>query len=159
VSNKPKQSPASLGIRIQPPVLALIHVLLAFALTWLVPLPLVVPPLLQTAGFVIVILGFLLGVGALIAFRRAHSTRHPKDSASPLVTSGVYRLTRNPVYLGFLLMLIGLSLSSGSYWGVFLAPILLILFNRLVIRPEEEYLAAKYGEEFTSYREKVRRWM
>ncbi len=66
-----KQNKTYADVKIPPPVLTLIHVVLAFALTWLIPLPLVVPPLLQTGGFLLIILGFLLGIGALIAFRSA----------------------------------------------------------------------------------------
>jgi protein-S-isoprenylcysteine O-methyltransferase Ste14 len=63
------------------------------------------------------------------------------------------------VYLGFLLIVMGISLDSGSYWGIILAPLLIILFNQLVIRPEEEYLTQKFGEQFINYKEKVRRWI
>jgi protein-S-isoprenylcysteine O-methyltransferase Ste14 len=159
VSNKPKQNLAHPNIRISPPLLALLHVVLAFLLTRLIPLPLSVPPILQTVGFLLVILGFLLGVAALIAFRRAGTTLQPRGRVAQLVTSGIYSFTRNPVYLGFLLILIGISLDSGSYWGILLAPVLVILFNQFVIRPEEEYLASKFGEQFTSYKAKVRRWL
>jgi protein-S-isoprenylcysteine O-methyltransferase Ste14 len=159
VSNKPKQNLAHPNIKISPPLLALSHVVLAFLLTWLIPLPLGVPPALQTLGFLLVILGFLLGVAALIAFRRGGTTLQPRGRVAHLVTSGIYGFTRHPVYLGFLLIVIGISLDSGSYWGILLAPILVILFNRCVIRPEEEFLASRFGEQFTSYKAKVRRWL
>jgi protein-S-isoprenylcysteine O-methyltransferase Ste14 len=160
VSSKPKQDKTTHpDIKIQPPLLALIHVALGFVLTWLIPLRLVVPPLLQTGGFLLVIIGFLLGIGALIAFRRARTARNSGRSVSPLVTFGIYRLTRNPVYLGFVLMLIGILLNAGSYWGMILTPMMVVLFNRLVIEREEEYLLHQFGDEFRSYQLKVRRWI
>jgi protein-S-isoprenylcysteine O-methyltransferase Ste14 len=159
VSNKPKQNLAHPNIKIQPPLLALSHVVLAFLLTWLIPLPLSVPPVLQTVGFLLVILGFLLGVAALIAFRRASTTLRPRGRVAHLVTSGIYGFTRNPVYLGFLFIMVGISLDSGSYWGIILAPIWVLLFNQLVIHPEEEYLASRFSEQFTLYKGKVRRWL
>jgi len=159
VSMKTKQDKTHGAVKIQPPVLTLILVALAFVLTWLIPLPLMVPPILQTSGFLLVLIGFLLGVGALIAFRSARTTRDPHRPVSRLVTSGVYRFTRNPVYLGLILMLIGVLLNAGSYWGILLAPVLVILFNRLVIEREEEYLAYKFGDEYRSYKSKVRRWI
>lgn len=159
VSNKPKQNLAHPNTRISPPLLALLHVVFAVLLTWLIPLPLSVPPVLQTAGFLLVFLSFLLGVAALIAFRRAGTTLQPRGRVVHLVTSGIYGFTRNPVYLGFLLIVIGISLDAGSYWGILLTPILFVLFNQFVIRPEEEHLAARFGEQFTSYKEKVRRWI
>ena len=158
-SNQPKPSPARPKIRIQPPLLALIHLVFAYMLTWFIPLPLVVPPILQLFGFLLVIIGFLLGMGALIAFRRAGTTLNPHGQAARLVTSGIYGFTRNPIYLGFLFIVVGISLDSGSYWGILLAPILIILFNQLVIGPEEEYLASKFDEQFNSYKQKVRRWI
>ena len=145
-------------VKIPPPVLALIHIALAFLLTWLVPLPLIVPLILQTAGFLLVVLGFLLGLAALIAFQRAR-TNNTNRSESRLVTSGIYRFTRNPVYLGFLFMLVGILLNADSYWGIVLAPILVILFNRLVIGPEEAIVLQKFGKEYSSYCARVRRWL
>lgn len=154
-----KQSKSYAKLKIQPPLLALIHIVVAFGLTWLTPFPWVVSPLLQNIGFLLVILGFLVGLGAMIAFRRAGTTFNQASTKARLITSGIYRFTRNPVYLGFLLMLIGIPLDAGSYWGMLLAPIMVILFNRLVIQPEEENLLDKFGEEYRSYRAKVRRWL
>lgn len=159
VSNKPKQNLAHPNTKIPPPLLALIHIIFAYVLSWLIPLPLTVPPVFQMVGFMLVIVGFLLGVAALIAFRRAGTTLQPRGRVAHLVTSGIYGFTRNPVYLGFLLIVIGISLDSGSFWGILLAPVLIILFNQLVIRPEEDYLAFRFGEQFSQYKEKVRRWL
>ena len=137
----------------------MIHVAVAFLLARFISLPLIVPPILQVIGFPLVILGFLIGMGAMMAFQRARAIARPHDSPARLVTSGVYRFSRNPVYLGFLLILVGLPLDIGSYWGFLLAPVMLFLFNRLVIEPEEALLTRKYGEEFRSYQSKVRRWI
>lgn len=109
---------------------------------------------LAMAGVVIAILG-------VAAFRRARTTVNPLQPAnvSSLVVSGIYRRTRNPMYLGILLVLLG--------WGVLLANALAILFaasfiplmNRLQIRPEEKILAARFGTAFTDYQSAVRRWI
>ena len=154
-----KQNKTYPNIRIQPPVLTLIHVAVAFLLTRLIPLPLMVPPVLRTAGFLLALLGFLLGVGALMAFRNARTAPDSPRQVSRLITSGVYRFTRNPVNLGFVLILVGILLNAGSYWGILLAPVLVILLNRLVIEREEEYLAQKFGDEYSRYKSKVRRWI
>jgi protein-S-isoprenylcysteine O-methyltransferase Ste14 len=159
VSSKPGQHKTYAAVKIQPPLLALLTIALAFLLAWLIPLPWVVPPLLRVSGLPLVILGFMLGVGALIAFRRVRKLHRLHASATRLVTLGIYRFTRNPVYLGFVLMLVGLLLNAGSYWGILLAPILVFLFNRLVIEPEEVFLTQKFGDEYRSYQSKVRRWI
>lgn len=109
---------------------------------------------LAGAGVIIAILG-------VVSFRRAKTTVNPlnPEAASALVVSGIYRLTRNPMYLGMLLVLLG--------WGVFLANALALpgalafipLMNRLQIGPEERFLAARFGPAFTAYQSAVRRWL
>jgi protein-S-isoprenylcysteine O-methyltransferase Ste14 len=107
----------------------------------------------------------LTGVGiallGVISFRRARTTVNPlhPEAASTLVVSGVYRFTRNPMYLGLLLVLLG--------WAVFLANALAFVFpaiyvplmNRLQILPEERALAEKFGAGFADYKSQVRRWL
>lgn len=154
-----KENKTHADVKIQPPVLTFIHVALAFLLTWLFPLPWMVPPILQAGGLLLVVIGLLIGVVALIAIRSVHTTTDPHGSVSKLVTFSIYRFTRNPVYLGFVLMLIGILLNAGSYWGIILAPMLVILFNRIIIEREEEYLALKFGDQYRNYKLKVRRWI
>ena len=155
MSSKSGQNKPYSNVKIQPPFLALLNIALTFVLTWLIPLPWVVPPILRGSGFLLVLLGFLLGLGALITFRRVRKTQQ----RAQLITSGIYRFTRNPVYLGFLLMQTGLALNSGSYWGLFLAPVMVLLFNQLVIEQEEAILKQKFGDEYRNYQSKVRRWI
>ena len=109
---------------------------------------------LAVAGVVIALLG-------VVSFRRAKTTVNPLQpaAASSLVISGIYRRTRNPMYLGLLLVLLG--------WGALLANALAIVFaaafiplmNRLQILPEERFLAARFGPAFTAYQSAVRRWI
>jgi protein-S-isoprenylcysteine O-methyltransferase Ste14 len=101
----------------------------------------------------------LFGVAAFLAFRKARTTLDPYGRVSAIVTSGIYRFTRNPIYLGFLLMLIGLPLNSGSYWGVVLVPVFLLSMNSLVIEKEEAYLEKKFKDVYSSYKSRVRRWL
>jgi protein-S-isoprenylcysteine O-methyltransferase Ste14 len=139
--------------------LALLNIALAYLFAWLIPVPLAVPPILEVIGIPLVILGLLLGLGALIAFRRARTTDNPRESEARLVKSGIYRFSRNPVYLGFLLMQVGLPLNAGSFWGILLAPLMVFLFNRLVIEKEEAVLTQKFGDEYRNYKSKARRWI
>lgn len=106
-------------------------------------------------------LGFVFAIAGMIAFRTAMTTVNPMrpGAAAVLVTSGVYRLSRNPMYVGLLLTLGG--------WAVFLAHTLAFLFlpafiaymNRFQISPEEEALSSKFGKEFAAYQQSVRRWL
>jgi protein-S-isoprenylcysteine O-methyltransferase Ste14 len=147
------------NVRIAPPVLALLHIIAAFLLAWFLPLPFIVPPIVKYIGFALVVIGFLLGVGAVLAFRRARTTLDPYHPVSTIVTSGVYGFSRNPIYLGFLLMVLGIPLNSGTYWGIILAAIFVLLCNRLVIEHEEAYLGKKFGTTYSDYTSRVRRWL
>ena len=144
---------------IHPPIVAVIYIAIAYLLGWFVRLPYGVPNWLQMIGFALTVTGFLLGVGAFIEFSKARTTLDPHGSSKQLVSSGVYRFTRNPIYLGFLLMVIGLPLNSGFYWGLLVAPFYMTTMNRLVIEREEDYLQKKFKEAYSSYTSRVRRWI
>ena len=102
---------------------------------------------------------YLLGFGAFIEFQKAQTTLDPHGSTTQLVTSGIYRFSRNPIYLGLLFFVIGLPLYAGSYWGIVIAPLYIFLMNHLVIQHEEVYLEQKFGEFYTGYQSRVRRWV
>ena len=144
---------------VHPPVVALLFIVIAYFLGRFVPLPFVVPVALRYTGLALTFVGFLLGIASFIEFRRARTTLDPHGSTKQMVTSGIYRFTRNPIYLGFLLMVIGLPLNSGLIWGIVLAPFYVLLMNRLIIQHEEAYLERKFGNRYTGYTARVRRWL
>lgn len=144
---------------VHPPVLALMFIVIAYFLGRFAPLPFPALPILRYIGLALTFVGFMLGIGAFMEFRRARTTLDPHGSARQLVTSGVYRFTRNPIYLGFLLMVIGLPMNSGLYWGIVMAPFYMITMTRLVIEREEAYLERKFKAQYTSYTSHVRRWV
>ncbi|HJS19175.1 MAG TPA: isoprenylcysteine carboxylmethyltransferase family protein, partial [Anaerolineales bacterium] len=126
-----EQDRPNISPMVHPPVIALLFIVLAYFLGRFVPLPFVAPPILRYAGLALTFVGFLLGIGALIEFRKARTTLDPHGSTKQVVTSGIYRFTRNPIYLGFLLMVIGLPLISGIYWGFVMAPFYIMTMNHL----------------------------
>jgi protein-S-isoprenylcysteine O-methyltransferase Ste14 len=154
-----EQDRPNISPMVHPPVVALMFIVIAYFLGRFAPLPFVAPPFLRTIGLGLTFVGFLLGIGALLEFRKAHTTLDPHGSVKQLVTSGIYRFTRNPIYFGFLLMVIGLPLNSGLYWGIVLAPFYIFMMNRLIIRHEEAYLEKKFGKSYTGYTARVRRWL
>jgi protein-S-isoprenylcysteine O-methyltransferase Ste14 len=96
-----------------------------------------------------------------IAFRRARTTTNPlkPEAASSLVIAGVYRYTRNPMYVGVACVLVGWAVYRGSL-PAFVVPVLFVLFiTRFQIIPEERVLSAKFGPKFAEYQAKVRRWL
>ena len=144
---------------VHPPIVALMFIVIAYVLGRFVPLSVPAPVMVRYAGLFLTFIGFLLGIGAFLEFRKARTTVDPHGSSKQVVTSGIYRFTRNPIYLGFLLMVIGLPLNSGFYWGIVMAPFYVLLMNRLVIQHEEAYLEKKFGKTYTSYKAQVRRWL
>jgi len=106
-------------------------------------------------------IGLIIAILGVVSFRRAGTTVNPlqPEATSSLVIVGIYRHTRNPMYLGLLLVLLG--------WGVLLANALAFVFtaafipvmNRLQILPEERILSARFGTAFTDYQSSVRRWI
>jgi protein-S-isoprenylcysteine O-methyltransferase Ste14 len=154
-----EQDRPNINKNIHPPIIALMFIVLAYFLGRFAPLPFVAPAILRNLGLLMTFVGFLLGIGAFLEFRKARTTVDPHGSSQQVVTSGIYRFTRNPIYLGFLLMVIGLPLNSGLYWGVVMAPFYILLMNRLVIEQEETYLERKFGETYASYKAQVRRWL
>ena len=147
------------GIRIPAPTLAMIHITMAVLLGWLAPLPIPAPMFIQWLGVGFAALGFVFGVLALIEFRRVRAALDPKKPTKILVTSGVYRFTRNPTYLGFVFMLIGLPMTVGTYWGVILIWPLVVFMNNLIIKHEEAFLEKEFKSQYVDYRSRVRRWL
>jgi len=147
------------SVKIHPPVLLVIHIFIAWLLGRFIALPIVVSPLFKSIGLGLAGIGFLLGLLSLYAFTKARTTLNPHGSVRAIVSSGVYRFTRNPIYLGMVFMLIGFPLAFGNVWGIPLAPVFILLMNKLVIEHEEAYLEKKFGEAYTGYRSRVRRWL
>lgn len=123
--------------------------------------PLDLPDFLRLSlSLMLVASGAWISLIAVGAFRQANTTVNPTkpDSTSALVCTGVYRYTRNPMYLGFLLILCGLGIFLVSP-PAFIGPAVFVLYmNRFQIVPEERALAAHFGDEFVRYQRQVRRW-
>jgi len=118
------------------------------------PAPLLVGLVVASVG------GVLSSLGAR-EFRRARTTVNPlhPEQASSVVTTGVYRFTRNPMYAGILFVLLGCFLAFGGLSALAGLPAFILYINRLQIRPEEQALQAKFGSEYTAYQARVRRWL
>jgi len=113
------------------------------------------------AGAIPAGVGLLAISVAVFSFRRARTTLSPMApaAASSLVTSGVYRFTRNPMYLGLLLVLVGWADFLASPIALVLTPGFVLYMNRCQILPEERALLATFGVEYAAYKGRVRRWL
>ena len=110
---------------------------------------------------VLVGLGFLIDMMALISFRRARTTILPfcPERSSTLVISGVYRFSRNPMYLGLMMIITGWAFFLGSVWNVFIWIGCFMYLTVFQIKPEERVLLNVFGEEYQHYLSTVRRWI
>ena len=107
------------------------------------------------------------GAGAVILFlalglfRRAETTVDPRypSRSDTIVTGGIYRVTRNPMYVGMALVLLAIAIATGDVLNLLVLAFFLWFITRFQIRPEEEALRAKFGEAYDSYTRRVRRWL
>jgi protein-S-isoprenylcysteine O-methyltransferase Ste14 len=150
-----------LELKIPPLVVVLITAALMWAIAVYVPAPqfdfsgaIYVAAVVATAGITVAILGVL-------AFRSAGTTVDPRvpDQTASLVVRGVYRVSRNPMYLGFLLILGAWGVYLGNLAGLVMLPLFIAYMNRFQIRPEERYMHEKFGDEYQLYSKSVRRWI
>jgi protein-S-isoprenylcysteine O-methyltransferase Ste14 len=113
------------------------------------------------AAATLVIVAMVIGIAAVIGFRRAKTTINPltPQASSALVVRGIYRWTRNPMYLAMLLVLVSWACIVSNWAALAMLPLFVATLNRLQIEPEERALRARFGAEFENYRRKVRRWL
>ena len=144
----------------RPPFAWAVAVLAGLALNWLMPLPFV--PAAAPAGWLgamVFVLALALFSWAIVTITRAGSNVPTKLPTTTIVESGPYRFTRNPIYLGMFLGLIGLAIAFDNLWLLMmLVPFVLVIRYGVVAR-EEPYLERKFGELYRGYRSRVRRWL
>lgn len=95
---------------------------------------------------------------AFMEMRRVRTTFRPGHKANALVGGGVFKRTRNPMYLSLTLIVLGLGIATANAWMILLAPLLLLYLQERVVKREEAYLSQRFGAEYEAYRRKVRRW-
>ena len=125
----------------------------------LIPVPLTGRPATTVAGIVVGGLGLALSNAGVAGVIRHRTTIVPHHPVAALITSGAYRWSRNPMYAGLAITYVGGALLAGSWWPLALLPAVLLAVTRLVIRPEEQYLGARFGQAYADYRARVRRWL
>lgn len=151
----------ALELKIPPPAVALLMAGAMWGISLVAPL-LEVPAFIRVAAAVtIALVGSGFSLAGVISFRRARTTVNPMkpETTSSLVCSGIYRVTRNPMYVGLLLVLVGWAVFLSSAWAL-LGPLAFVLYiNRFQIAPEERVLSAMFGAGYSAYKSRVRRWL
>ena len=140
-------------------VLALLAVMLL--LTIALPFGQINLPYLRGLSLALLIAAITVVLLAGQAFRRVQTTFDPRtpEKATSLVITGIFHFSRNPMYLGFLLLLVAGAVYSGQLLNFLLLPLFVILANRWYIRPEEIALTNLFGQEYLGYLQQVRRWI
>ena len=145
--------------KILPPTGLLIAILLALGLHFVVPTALIVPGAWRLLGILPVILGVVISYAAEKQFHQAGTTVQPFKESSQLVTQGLYRFSRNPMYLGMALVLLGVALLLCSLISFLVVIIFAGWIHFQFIRYEEQMLAPQFGQDWLEYKESVRRWI
>lgn len=149
-----------LELKIPPVVVFLLFVLLMWAVSRFTAE--IVPPWsLVWFEFGLVLASAVFGISGVLAFRKADTTVHPMtpEKSSELVVAGVFRVTRNPMYLALLLLLLALGLELSNPASFFLAWLFVPYMTRFQILPEERAMEKLFGKQFAEYRGEVRRWI
>lgn len=151
----------SLEVMVPPPALAAVVALAMWGVSLVAPLLQMPAALRLSACTAFAIVALVFSVAGIVAFRRARTTINPTkpEATSSLVSSGIYRVTRNPMYVGLLFVLVAWAVFRSSAWAL-LGPLVFLLYiGRFQIAPEERALSKLFGSEYAAYQARVRRWL
>lgn len=156
---QPADAKDSAGVVAPPPLIYLAGLAIGFGLEALLP-GASLPGLLRwVGGGLLVLAGAALLASFNTAFTRKGTAVEPWKPTTAIVTTGPYRITRNPAYLGMALVYIGIALLAGALWVLVPLPFVLLVVDRAVIAREERYLERKFSREYLDYKAGVRRWI
>jgi len=152
---------SSLELKINPPVQMLVSVVLIYATAQILPVSVTLLEYKWLVVSVSLIIGLFFNFAGGISFRSAKTTGNPDrpENASSLVTSGIYRITRNPMYVGLLFLLLAWTTWLGSLFGLVIIIVFQLYMTRFQIIPEEKALSELFPEQFKDYCTQVRRWL
>lgn len=150
-----------LECKVPPPIYMLLFSTIAYLLFVYAPLYTLRNASWKIGGWAIIALGFIVIVTAAIQFKSSNTTLSPVSpkSTSVIVVSGIYRFSRNPMYLGMLFILSGWVLALGGLSGVIVVPLFIMTITKFQILPEERALQESFGDQFLLYKNNVRRWL
>jgi protein-S-isoprenylcysteine O-methyltransferase Ste14 len=149
------------AVRIPPPLIFLACLGTGIFLEYVFPLSVVrcAWTIRMVLGSLLIVVSGLIAISALYALLKNKTPYNPAKPTMKIVREGSFRFSRNPLYLSLLLLLGGFAALLCSLWLAFALIILFILLKRYAIRPEEKYLAEKFGDDYLGYKASVRRWI
>lgn len=151
----------SLELKVPPPVVAVLFGLLMWIVSSLAEAADVSFGYRVGVAILVACIGVLIGFAGMASFVRAKTTMNPikPSTTSSLVTDGVFRFTRNPMYLSLVLYLIAWAVFLSNWLALLLVPVFVLYIDQFQIKPEERALSALFGSEYDAYKAKVRRWL
>ena len=158
---KEKNTKDHAKVKTIPPLIPLTFI----AVSWLVnrfiyPLSIPVPTNIQTViAYVLIVVSSILFGFSLYFFFKTRQNPEPHTPTNALYTGGIFKITRNPIYLGFLVAQVVVAIKLNNLYVILTLPFVFWLLNKWVIDPEEVYLQKLFGQEYLDYKNKVRRWL
>lgn len=130
-----------------------------FMLNWVLPLAFIPKLPAEIAGIIVAVLGLFIGGSGIIRMRSAHTSPDPRKPTTALVEKGVFRYTRNPLYLSMFVLFLGIAVFMNVLWLILLFPLLVAVVDRWTVKPEESYLERTFGDAYLQYKKRVPRWI
>jgi len=147
------------GLKFPPPLLVLAVIGVAWLADRVRPLPISSGEAPLLLGVAVIVIAVLLALLALVHFIEARTKLEPWQPTSTVIQKGLFRYSRNPIYLSYCIATIGTGLVLNSWWIVVGVTMLKPLLERFVISREEAYLEKKFGDSYLQYKDRVRRWL
>jgi len=150
-----------LKLKIPPPIYALSIAFIMWLFSRYFPVATLINEPWNMVGIALVVIAALIDFTSLYLFFKKRTTPNPMkpEFTTGLVTKGMYRFSRNPMYLGLLIMLLGFAIYLGKLTPFLIIPVFYFVITEMQIKPEEDWLEQKFGEEYLDYKNKVRRWL
>ncbi len=147
------------GVRVPPPILLIVAILAGYGLQEVWALELTNWSGRYVAAWALIGVGVIILIAGWLQFYRDKTNIQPHKPSSNLIQSGLYRFSRNPIYVSGLLLQLGIGLLMNNLWIVLLVPVSKFVFDRYIIAREEAYLERAFGEVYLDYKRTVRRWL
>lgn len=148
------------NVVIHPPIALGMAIMFAFAADWVYPLPFVAPGIAHIElGLIVIVGAFLLVRWAVQTFRRAKTNLLTNQATLAIVSTGPFAYSRNPIYVGALMGLIGFAIAADSLWFLVALVVIFLVLQFGVVAREEAYLTRKFGQTYIDYKAKVRPWL
>ena len=147
------------GVRVPPPILLIVAILAGYGLQEVWALELTNWSGRYVAAWALIGVGVIILIAGWLQFYRAKTNIQPHKPSSNLIQSGLYRFSRNHIYVSGLLLQLGIALLMNNLWIVLLIPVSKFVFDRYIVAREEAYLERAFGEVYLDYKRTVRRWL